>query len=924
MHRKSLLRFIVKTLILSLPVMMAFAAVLVIVGASLRNQGRELLGQSEAQQVEVEAALISDHMAKAVADLRFVAHGHAMAAWLDDPRPEKMHMLSLDLLQLVLEKPIYFQARLLGSDGMELIRAESVSPGKASLQPPATLQRKADRPYFKKTIGLPVDSVFISRLDLNEEHGRVEVPHRPTLRIATPLFGKNGSRLGVLVFNLRASILLSGIERRHRNDWQFLLANGDGYWLKGPAPEYDWGFQIPSRSVMTAPNVFPRAWEMFRTKDAGRLFTEHGLFLFTSIYPDEAANKPALTTDRPDQRRDALRKSRWILAAHLPAGPVSRHMFSLISPLLIAFAVGGVIILAFAMVLAVAHNRLDLARRKEVNQSKALGESVMNLQDLIEVNERNITRLRETNSRLESILGAASRVSIIATDTEGTITLFNRGAENMLGYSASEMVGVATPIRFHLGEEMAERSRDLSMQVGRQVEGFEIFVESARQGGFDSRGWTYVRKDGTRLDVELVVTAIGNDVDGVTGFLGIAVDVTERNTALREREHSRSRLNSIIEAAVDGIFTVDTWGTITSANKAGAAIFGYEPEELIDHKVNILMEEPHRSRHDAYLKRYLTTGRARNIGIGGRELPGRHRDGRTIPLELAISESRTETEHFFTGILRDITERKQAEEALRQANQALLEKQRILDDDMLAAAQIQSSLLPQNAPNARGFTMDWLFKPSAHVGGDIFNILPLPGELVGLYLIDVSGHGPAAAMVTVSISQVLQPGSPFIQDDTGALAPDEVLRRVDRAFPLDRFDHFSTMFYLIFDPGRRRLHSSGAGHPPPLLARPGNSMLRLDSGGTVIGLGEPVPFASEYTDVHAGDVLLLYTDGCTEHTNSAGQQYGVERLETALAQRIHLDPRTLLEELRDELERFGEGAKAEDDISLVCLKFTDD
>lgn len=203
-------------------------------------------------------------------------------------------------------------------------------------------------------------------------------------------------------------------------------------------------------------------------------------------------------------------------------------------------------------------------------------------------------------------------------------------------------------------------------------------------------------------------------------------------------------------------------------------------------------------------------------------------------------------------------------------------------------------------------------------------MLPLPGGKLGFYLIDVSGHGPAAAMVTVSISQVLQAGSEFVQENDVPLPPDEVMRRLDRDFPLERFDRFCTMFYMIYDPQDRTIHSCGAGHPPPLLAHPGQPVRRLEAGGTVIGMGEPVPFVSEYVVTKPGDVLLMYTDGCTEHANSAGQEYGVTRLEQALTERLHLEPDALVEELKKELLRFGSGSKPEDDISMVCLKFKDD
>jgi len=925
MFRKPFTKIAFKTILLSLPVMAGFAIVLLVSGWILSGQGEALLGQSEQRQIDVEASLIRSHLGAAVADLRFIAKSATMAEWLEAATEEHYGEVEHDFLSLVRGNPIYLQARLIGADGMELIRVDAAPGGHAYTRKPEELQFKQDRPYFTESMHMDRNEVYVSPLDLNVENGKVQEPFLPTIRIATPLFAANGERRAVLILNLHGDVVLGGMRTMlESGGWHFLLANDGGYWMIGHTPDQEWGFQIPTRAVMTLPHSYPRAWETIRTSDSGRIRTENGLFLFTSIFPRQIAWRPKGQTGAETGPMGRLRSQRWIVIAHLPPGDVAQYFSSLRTPLYIAFAVGSCIILAFAMGLAMIHNRLLLARRKERNQSMALGESLMNLQELIEINDRNMVELRESNSRLESVLNAANRVSIVATDAKGMITLFNPGAEKMLGYAAEEVVGKRTPESFHVREEVARRGEELTAEFGHPVTGFGVFVETSRHGGFDSREWTYVRKDGSRITVELVATAIRNDVDGITGFLGIAVDVTERNQALRELEDSQARLNSIVETAADGIFTVDIAGIILSVNRAGAEIFGYAPDELVGRKVNMLMPEPDRTLHDRYIEHYLETGEATVVGMTGREVPGLRRDGTEVPLELGISEVHTESGHFFTGILRDISKRKQVEEALRKAHEELVRKQRLLDDDLAAAATIQRSLLPQTRPVGYGFEMDWAFLPSAHIGGDIFNVLPLPGGLLGLYLIDVSGHGPAAAMVTVSLSQVLQPGSECIEEDGVALEPDEVLRRVDRAFPLARFGRFCTMFYMTYDPVDRIIRASGAGHPPPLLASGDRPVVRLDKGGTVIGMGEPVPFVSEASAVGPGDVLLLYTDGCTEHENPAGDQYGVSRLEEALARRVGLEPERILAELREELDRFGDHAKPEDDISLVCLKFTND
>lgn len=137
-------------------------------------------------------------------------------------------------------------------------------------------------------------------------------------------------------------------------------------------------------------------------------------------------------------------------------------------------------------------------------------------------------RLSHLNILLENVLRSSSEIAIIATDQEGLITLFNYGAELMLDYRAEDMVGQRDPGCLHVREEVDARGRELSSQFGCEVAGFRVFVHVSEQFGAEKREWTYVRRDGSRLPVELVVTTM-RDADGeITGYLGMASDVSQR------------------------------------------------------------------------------------------------------------------------------------------------------------------------------------------------------------------------------------------------------------------------------------------------------------------------------------------------------------------------------------------------------------
>lgn len=151
--------------------------------------------------------------------------------------------------------------------------------------------------------------------------------------------------------------------------------------------------------------------------------------------------------------------------------------------------------------------------------------------------------LRETNSLQRAMLQGAG-FAIISTDTHGEIQLFNPAAERMLGYSVEEVVeNHLTPANFHLGEEVLARAGELTLELGREVKaGFETFVAKAKLGLPDQREWTYIRKDGSRLPVLLSVTALFDEGGVITGYLGIATDLTERE---RTDERLRTTLSEV-------------------------------------------------------------------------------------------------------------------------------------------------------------------------------------------------------------------------------------------------------------------------------------------------------------------------------------------------------------------------------------------
>ena len=178
---------------------------------------------------------------------------------------------------------------------------------------------------------------------------------------------------------------------------------------------------------------------------------------------------------------------------------------------------------------------------------------------------------RANATRFESVLRAATETSIIGTDTNRTITIFNEGAERMLGYRADEMIGRETPRRFHDPVELAARAREYGVS-----EGSELFLEAARRG---EREWTYVHKDGRRIPVSLTVTPM-QALDGThSGHIGMAFDLTRRRELERELRRQADFTGTLVGSAPVGIFATDAEGSCIFVNAKWQELAGMDESE---------------------------------------------------------------------------------------------------------------------------------------------------------------------------------------------------------------------------------------------------------------------------------------------------------------------------------------------------------
>ncbi len=271
---------------------------------------------------------------------------------------------------------------------------------------------------------------------------------------------------------------------------------------------------------------------------------------------------------------------------------------------------------------------------------------------------------------LSNVLNAATEVSIIATDPQGMITVFNHGAELLLGYSAEQVIGKHTPALFHLASEITARSLKLSQEYKASIEGFRVFVHYPELHGREQRQWTYVCVDGRHVQVSLIVTVMRSAEGNITGYLGIAHDISKEIRAYKAVKEFKSMLNQVHDSIF--MFRPDTLA-FTYGNLGATLQLGYSSEELL--QMSPLHIKPEFT--EAGFRQRLQPLLDGDKTLVMFETVHRHKDAHLIPVEVSIQLlSEPGQEPLFVNVARDITERKAAEWVMRenaQYTQAILD-----------------------------------------------------------------------------------------------------------------------------------------------------------------------------------------------------------------------------------------------------------
>lgn len=237
--------------------------------------------------------------------------------------------------------------------------------------------------------------------------------------------------------------------------------------------------------------------------------------------------------------------------------------------------------------------------------------------------------------------------------------------------------------------------------------------------------------------------------------------------------------------------------------------------------------------------------------------------------------------------------------------------------EMQIAKDIQMGLLPANLPDLEHITIAGLCVPAHQVGGDYYDFIERENSSYDLIIADVSGHSIGSALIMAETRTFIHARMDTIKQ------PAVMLKALNGYFlkDLDRSDLFVTMFYLQYNPLSHRLIYSNAGHNTPLLWKnKEKQVITLDAEGLIFGITGDITFEQKATDLEAGDILLLYTDGIVEAENNDKDLFGIDRLGKLLEEGCHLEPQELIDQIMTQGRLFTGMRHFNDDITLVVMK----
>lgn len=458
-------------------------AALIVYGLDWQQRQAYLDSLRAAETADITSArrIVARDFSGIVSDLMILSNANSLHELLDAPSPSHYQTLTDEFLLFSRKKRVYDQIRYLDESGMEIARV-NFNNGDPAVTPAQELQNKKDRYYFSESIGLSKGVVYVSPFDLNIEHGQLEIPRKPTIRFATPVFDRQGHRRGVVVINFLGQQLIDHFRESlagSRGTPHFL--NADGYWLFGPDAENDWAFVLNKRDSFAA--AHPNAWASMR-QEQGQIMRPDGLFTFATLYPLEEAQPGAEGTGIMTGISSTGQNARgyyWKLVSHIPAAKLDGILDQRFD-FRAAWLYGGIEILIAILSISYALVRVGQLRNEE-------------------------------KLKLSAKVTEVTSDGVVILDDQKRIISINHAFSAITGYIPPDVMGKTPDFLRADGD-----NRELCHSIWESVQ---------TKGHWEGELWNR-RKSGEAFPVWTTLSAITDNQNRLVNFVEIFDDITER------------------------------------------------------------------------------------------------------------------------------------------------------------------------------------------------------------------------------------------------------------------------------------------------------------------------------------------------------------------------------------------------------------
>lgn len=515
--------------------------------------------------------------------------------------------------------------------------------------------------------------------------------------------------------------------------------------------------------------------------------------------------------------------------------------------------------------------------------------------------EEDITRRKEAESALTESEERFRQMAEMTgewlweQDPNGYYLYSSNAVKQILGFSQDQVIGK------HYTEFLTAQDKETQQSYAASQQPFYALVNH------------YQHRDGHQVLAESTGLPIINAEGKLLKWRGVDRDITARMHFQDALVESEKRTRLIIESSMNAIVIMDSYGIITDWNHQAEKMFNWSRDEAIGQRLDELIIPPRfRAAHRKGLHTFLQGGIAPILNKQTEQVAVR-RDGTEFPVELSVSPLKLGNAYIFSGFIHDISDRKAAEQQIRQAHVNLA----IAQNEIRIAQRIQATLSPSAPIKSDDFEITGFCLPADKVGGDYFDYFFRKETQLDIVIADVSGHSIGPAMFMVETRSA-------IRAQTNLLAPPSETLGVLNNFlfnDLDQSDYFITLFYLQYNIHTQRLRFANAGHPPPLLlSQLQRDLNELDAEGLILGVKKDVVFEEKTTILGKGDVILFYTDGLIEAENTNQEFFGLDRVKAVLLQNAEESPQSIIDSLFAALQKFCQRTSFDDDITLMVFK----